>query len=112
MEIYWPESISVQFHYRTELKAFIQSIANRAAQGSLRYPGPASKKKKYLTRLKIELREYERTGNFEQLLNLAVYCFLESLAPENPKFHFDNTVDSVTRNIMEEHRFPKDGGPA
>ena len=47
--------------------------------------------------MKRELRAYIQDGNFEQLLNIAVYCFLESAAPENPKLHFDPTADSVTR---------------
>jgi hypothetical protein len=50
-----------------------------------------------MTRLLKEVQHYKANGNFEQLLNVAVYCFLESSAPENKKFHFDATVDSVTR---------------
>jgi hypothetical protein len=48
-------------------------------------------------RLELELKEYKITGNNEHLLNVAVYCWLESMAPENKRFHFDATVDSATR---------------
>ena len=77
-------------------RCFLRLLSNRKYVGGLRY-GPPRKKQKYLTRMKKELKAYEVSGNMEQLLNIAVYCFLESEAPENKKFHFDNTVDSVTR---------------
>lgn len=47
--------------------------------------------------MSLELKAYKKTGNEEHLLNIANYCHLESFAPENKKFHYDNTVDSVTR---------------
>jgi hypothetical protein len=48
-----------------------------------------------MARLRRELEAYERTGNHEQLLNIANYAFLESHAPQNGKYHFDPAVDSV-----------------
>lgn len=86
----------ISFECAFEWKCFLQLMTNRKQVGGLRY-GPPAKKQKYLSRMKKELAAYEKTGNMEQLLNIAVYCFLESEAPENRKFHFDNTVDSVTR---------------
>ena len=80
-----------------DFKIFLQYLVYRKYVGGLRY-GPINKKQKYLSRLKKELAQYNKTGNFEQLLNIAVYCFLESEAPENKKFHYDPTVGSVTRN--------------
>jgi len=50
-----------------------------------------------MTRMKLEVTAYRKSGNREHLLNIANYAWLESQAPENPKFHWDNTVDSVTR---------------
>jgi hypothetical protein len=75
---------------------FLQLTANRIAVGHLRY-GPPNRRKKYMTRLKLELEAYENTGNMEHLLNISNYAFLESEAPQNHKFHFDPNVDSVTR---------------
>ena len=77
-------------------KAFLQGQVNRELVGSLRY-GKIQRRQRYLSRLTKELQVYKKTGNMEQLVNIAVYCFLESYAPENPKFHWDPTVDSATR---------------
>jgi hypothetical protein len=77
-------------------KAFVQSQWNRMEVGDLRY-GPANKKQKYLTRLKKEIKTYEKTGNAEMLFNAANYCILEFMTPEHPNHHFNNTVKSVTR---------------
>lgn len=94
MNIYWTEKIKIdiekQFHW------FVQQMAFRIIQGYHRY-GPVNKKKKYLTRLKMEIKKYEETGNCEHLLNACVYGVLESAEPENRKYHYDNTVESVTR---------------
>lgn len=75
---------------------WLQLMMNRWSLGGLRYGAP-SIRKRYLSRLKTEIAAYEATGNMEHLLNAAVYCFLESEKPENERFHFDPTVDSVTR---------------
>lgn len=94
-------------------KSFLQAMTNRYCQGACRY-GKPSTRQKYLKRLIMEISTYEgdyngilemyqslktdsNAGNFEQLLNVAVYCFLESQAPQHPRFHFDNGVESVTR---------------
>ncbi len=73
---------------------------DRRQIGHLRYEhrnGGPVRRQKYMTRIKKELAAYERDGNAEQLFNIAVYCYLETRAPENKKFHFDATVESVTR---------------
>lgn len=75
---------------------FTQKMANRLILGNMRYGDP-NKDKKYLTRLNIEIKAYRRTGNAEHLYNIANYCVLETIAPENKKFHFDPMVDSATR---------------
>jgi hypothetical protein len=80
---------------------FLQMLTNRYVVGDFRY-GKPKRKKKYLSRLRREVEAYGDTGNMEHLLNAAVYCWLESEAPENDKFHFDNTVDSVTRQCAAE----------
>lgn len=76
---------------------FIQMMANRHGFGAARYGDHPIATQKYLSRLKMELKAYQREGNMEQLLNVAVYAFLESFAPENKKFHFDPYRESVTR---------------
>lgn len=98
-------------------KSFLQAMTNRYCQGACRY-GKPSTSQNYAKRLFLELETYlgmynvftgvytqfgkrwkksNTSGNFEQLLNIAVYCFLESEAPQHPRFHFDNRVKSVTR---------------
>jgi radical SAM superfamily enzyme with C-terminal helix-hairpin-helix motif len=75
---------------------FVQGMANRIGVGHCRYGHPA-KSKRFMSRLGEEFKEYKKRGNAEQLRNVALYAALESMAPENKKFHFDNTVGSVTR---------------
>lgn len=100
-------------------KSFLQAMTNRYCQGACRY-GKPDRRQEYARRLFLELETYigifnvftntskkldawwkknkrDKSGNFEQLLNIAVYCFLESEAPQHPRFHFDNGVESVTR---------------
>lgn len=82
---------------------FLQQIADRAAVGAARYErgrGP-ERENRYMTRLLTEVREYKKTGNRECLLNIAVYCWLETMAPENPKFHWDDKAPSATRGKIE-----------
>ena len=50
-----------------------------------------------MTRLVMETKAYRRSGNREHLLNIANYAYLESICPENPKFHFDPEAKSATR---------------
>ena len=80
---------------------FLQDMMNRRQVGYLRYEqknkGP-HRMQRYMSRLAAELDAYRRTGNMEQLLNIAMYAYLESRAPENVKFHYDNTIESVTRH--------------
>lgn len=78
---------------------FVQQMANRLMVGGCRYGAPQSKQR-YWSRLKAELKAYEKTGNMEHLVNIANYCLLERIAPEHPQAHFNNMVESVTR-----HRF-------
>ena len=78
---------------------FVQHQSNRLAVGHARYGAPA-RRKQYMKRLGLELKAYQRTGNRENLLNIANYAWLESQAPENKKFHWDNSVDSVTREEL------------
>lgn len=85
-----PPQESVEFQW------FLQLMQNRRLVGGLRY-GPINRRKKYQTRLSKELKVYRASGNAEQLINIAVYSFLEFYAPENKKYHFDNNADSVTR---------------
>lgn len=89
--------------FRTDWKHFLEFVqhqANRLAFGYAQYEaktkGPV-KQNKYLTRMDRELKAYKRSGNREHLLNLANYAWLETQAPEHKNFHWDNSVDSVTR---------------
>lgn len=96
MELREVESLKLPTQEGVELKFFLQLILNRAAVGNVRY-GPANRRQKYMSKLGKEFKEYKKSGNAEQLVNIAVYAFLEFYAPENKKLHFDNTAKSVTR---------------
>lgn len=95
MEIWWSEKI--QTDIKQPFKEFIQKMAYRLVQGAARYGSKVKKEQHYMTRMIMEVKAYRKSGNAEHLLNIANYAILESVAPENPKFHFDNTVRSVTR---------------
>ncbi len=76
---------------------FLQMMANRRGFGAARYGDRPLASQKYMTRLEKEFKAYKKEGNMEQLLNIGVYAFLESFAPENKRFHFDPYRESVTR---------------
>lgn len=100
IEIKIPDSLRLDTQTLTQYRAFLQTLMNRRVVGGLRYSQRPKRKQRYLTRIRLELKAYERTGNFEHLLNIANYCFLESEAPENRKFHFDPNADSATRPVV------------
>lgn len=83
-----------------EYRAFLQSAANRYCVGALRYGDRPKAKERYLRRLQMEIVAYRRAGNFEQLLNIVNYAFLESVAPQNVKLHFDPCAASATRDQL------------
>lgn len=91
-----PDSIELKNNKKQIFKMFAQTMLNRLFVGEVRY-GPGNRRQKYFTRMKKELKAYEKTGNAEQLINIANYCVLEWIAPEHPKHHFDPTAESVTR---------------
>lgn len=97
IEIFWSDKIKRTSPDDKQFKFFVQEIAYRLMQGFCRY-GAAKKEQRYMTRLQMELKNYKKTGNSESLYNIANYCLLEILAPENKKFHFNSTADSVTRD--------------
>jgi hypothetical protein len=94
MEIWWPSKLNLS--NEAAFREFATKMVKRLAQGFARYGAP-DRRKKYLTRLVLELRAYRKTGNAEHLYNIANYAHLESIAPEHPKFHHESGVDSVTR---------------
>jgi hypothetical protein len=96
IELKWPDSLKCLNRELLDFKFFLQRMVNRKAQGGVRY-GEIHRRQKYMTRMIKEVEAYKKSGNAEQLLNIAVYAFLEWHAPENTKFHFDNTAKSVTR---------------
>lgn len=94
MEIFWSEKLKLP--NKKHFQVFVQDMANRLMQGFARYGGP-DEAQLYLTRLKLELKAYEQTGNREHLRNIANYCHLEDFAPEHPKSHYNSNARSVTR---------------
>lgn len=91
-----PDSAGPDGRVLKQFTSFLQSMLNRLWVGGLRY-GPPERRKRYMSRLLAETDAYKASGNREQLLNIAVYCFLESVAPEHKKFHDNANADSVTR---------------
>jgi len=95
IELWWSDKITADLKRRTMPK-FLQGMVNRILQGQYRYGSP-KKDQNYMTRLIMETKAYRRSGNREHLLNIANYAYLESICPENPKFHFDPEAKSATR---------------
>lgn len=96
IEIELPDSAPLAASTISELRLFLQACANRLVVGELRY-GKPDRRKHYRARIGKELTAYHKGANFEQLLNIANYAFLESLLPETGKLIFDPYVESVTR---------------
>lgn len=114
IELYLPDSIPLDHQTSVEFRYFLQAVVNRRVVGSLRYeperrPTP---KNRYMTRMKKEIDSYKRDGNFEQLLNIAVYAFLESAAPENKKLYFESQCRvRHSRRTRRQHRMSANFNP-
>lgn len=100
LELEIPDSIRLDERTTVHFRSFLQAVVNRRAVGVLRYGDKPTRRKRYQRRLAMEFKKYRAEGNFEQLLNIAVYAFLESEAPENKKFHFDPLAASATREAL------------
>ena len=91
LPIFWSDKIkdlpSKQF------SAFFQMMSNRLQVGHVRYPNG----KDFIKRLELELKEFKRKGNGENLLNVANYAALAYVKQEHPNFHHDKHVDSASR---------------
>ncbi len=96
IHVYWNARMKGLQGIRSQVNDFFNGMSMRLAQGHARYGAPR-KEAQYHTRMNLELAAYKKTGNAEHLLNLANYCFLETVAPQHPDFHWDNSADSVTR---------------
>jgi hypothetical protein len=94
-KVFLPESAR-QIDDVWDFLVYLNRQAARWFQGYCRYGNP-KRSSRYLSRLKSEVLAYEKTGNAEHLLNIANYSYLESIAPENRKYHFDPTAESATR---------------
>lgn len=97
IEIWWSDKIA-----KGNLKPFTefcQRMANRLIQGETRY-GSGSKEQNYMTRMIMEMKHYKRTGNQESLFNIANYCLLEQIFPENKRSYLDTCEESVTRSKL------------
>lgn len=101
MEVFWSEDFRVSKKEKDEFRSFLNAISKRILQGRARYGKPEARKK-YHTRLKMEVKAYSKTGNIEHLYNIANYCFLESIEPEHPKSGLNAFVNSVTRGKVKD----------
>lgn len=96
LQVWWTKKANIPCAEKVSFERFLNKMSRRIVAGHHQY-GLPNKRKRYMTRMELELKEYKRTGNVEHLVNIANYAWLENEAPENKNFHFDNTVDSVTR---------------
>jgi hypothetical protein len=101
MDIHIPEPKIKKVQGLSILEKTLKTIAYHFIQGYIRY-GPQHVGLLYLSRLEKELKVYKRTGNYEHLINVAVYVILERIAPEHPKHHYDPYSDSITRKEFGE----------
>lgn len=97
ISLHIPDTLHLK--HQEEYRCYLQAMLNRILVGELRY-GPPDRRKRYMRRLSLELKAYRRDGNFEQLLNLCNYAYLESVAPENRKLYFDPAAASATREEL------------
>jgi hypothetical protein len=98
ISLHIPDTLKLQ-HHEEDYRAYLQAMLNRILVGELRY-GPPNRRKRYMRRMSLELKAYRKNGNFEQLLNLCNYAYLESVAPENRKLYFDPAAASATREAL------------
>lgn len=99
LTIFWSDKIKMSPELREHYQKFCQQMANALAVGHAQYGHP-SVEQKYMKRAELELHNYKSTGNALKLRDLANYCLLESLCPQNKKFHFDATAESSSRKAM------------
>lgn len=85
------------YRWAARLAHFMQLMVNRLLFGWHRYgmPTPAQD---YLRRLKEAIDRYEATGNLENLVDAANYCWLEFECPLHPQARF-MCEDSRGRNV-------------
>ena len=98
LTLHIPDTLQLKQHTE-EYRCYLQAMLDRILVGELLY-GTPNRRKKYMRRMSLELKAYRRDGNFEQLLNLCNYAYLESVAPENRKLYFDPTASSATREAL------------
>lgn len=96
LELRAPGTMPIPLDELVDLRHFLQEVLNRACIGHQRYGSPAARKK-YMKRLQMELADYIKTGNAERLFNIAVYAWLETMAPQHPEQHYNLTAESATR---------------
>lgn len=85
---------TIQFDY-----SFLQRMINRLIEGQHRYGKHTAKKarRSWILRMRLELEQYESTGDKERLINIANYAWLEQMNPEHPNAHFNRESKSATR---------------
>lgn len=90
---------TLHLKHQEEYRCYLQAMLNRVLVGELRY-GVPNRRKRYMRRLALEFKAYQKDGNFEHLLNISNYAYLESVAPENSKLYFDPAAASATREEL------------
>ncbi len=75
---------------------FVRLMRNRLIQGAYRYGKIHDPAKPQYDRIKSaiqRLKEYEKTGNTEHLVDAANLCLVEFEKSERPEKHFNSTDD-------------------
>lgn len=94
IELFWSPKLATSLP--SKFRIFAQGMANRLMAGDARYGAPKASQM-YFSRLKEEVKAYNRSGNIEHLRNIANYAFLESMCPEHSKSHDNAAAESATR---------------
>jgi transcriptional regulator with AAA-type ATPase domain len=94
IELWTPTTSKMPFlTYHKEFKNFVQMQINRLVVGYFRHEQEDKKisavDRKFVKRAKTALDSYVRTGNTENLINAANYCYLEFQRPSHKEAYFE-----------------------
>jgi hypothetical protein len=97
-----PENINIEELYKTQWNCFFeQAMRNRLVMGALRY-GDIRKQKSwdYIDYLKKKLKNYEKTGNTEMLVDIANLALLEFVNGSHKNKHWE-AVEQKEHNVKK-----------
>lgn len=97
------ETLVKEIYETTWDEKFFELMFNRLLMGRLRYGTKRSSKVRYNYTKSVadKIREYERTGNTELLVDIGNYCMLEFRHGQHPTKHFSATDDAGHCQIID-----------